>query len=129
MTKKKSKDNKSIKLDVFPKIDLHKMKLSKIISLEGTKKKIGNFYSNYKKEKEREEIRAEKNRKLDEKRELLRQKKQEQKERLDKLKEEKRQIIAQRKLVTDNEKQVRKNEEKKRHVLFKTILSLHFKFS
>ena len=68
----------------MPEIDLDKIKIPKIISIKDTKKKIGNFYSNYKREKEREKIRAEKNRKLEEKREILRQKKQAQKERLDK---------------------------------------------
>ena len=73
MVKKKVKNKKSFDLknlsNVIPKIDLDSMKIP-TISLEGTKKKINKIYDNYKKEKQKEKIRAEKNKKLEKKREL-----------------------------------------------------------
>ena len=74
----------------------NKMKINLIDPVDvllKTKGKIENYYANYQKNKEKEKIKSEKQRKLDEKREYQRQKKQDQKERLDKIKEEKRQII------------------------------------
>ena len=62
-----------------------KIKPSKIIG--NTKNKLENYYSKLKKEREKEKIRLERKRKLDEKRELVNQKKQAQKEKLDKIKE------------------------------------------
>ena len=95
MVKKKVKNKKFFDLknlsNVIPKMDLDSIKIP-TISLEGTKQKINKIYDNYKKVKQKEKIRAEKNRKLEKKRELENQKKQAQKDRADKLKEEKRQI-------------------------------------
>ncbi len=49
--KKKSKSRKTSYMKNFKKLDLNNLKIPNIISIEGTKKKIGNFYSNYKKQK------------------------------------------------------------------------------
>ena len=57
------------------KFDFNKFKVPKLISIDGTKKKIGNFYINFKKQRELEKKRAEKNRKLEIKKDLQRQKK------------------------------------------------------
>ena len=60
MVKKKTKTKKNINFDkvskIIPNINLDKFKIPKIISIEGTKKKIGNFYVNYKKEREKEKF-------------------------------------------------------------------------
>ena len=74
-----------------------KLKLSPNNIIEDTKKKIGNLYSNFKKDREKEKKRLERKRKIDQKKEVQKQKKQAQKERLDKIKEEKREILAQQK--------------------------------
>ena len=58
--------------------------------IEGTKNKIGNFYKNLKKEREKEQKRLEQKRKLGEKKELQKKNKQAQKVRLDKIRHEKK---------------------------------------
>ena len=110
MSPKKRKRNiglKNIQSLLPKKLNLDKFKVNPVGVIEDTKNKIGNFYSNLKKEKEKEKRRLENKRKLDEKRELQKQKKQAQKDRLDKIKEEKLQIQLQQRLIIDNEKQVR----------------------
>ena len=92
ITKKKTMGFKDIQSLVPKELKLNKLKVNPLNVIEGTKNKIGNFYTNLKKEREKEKKRLEKNRKLEEKRELQRQKKQAEKERLDKIKEEKNQI-------------------------------------
>ena len=86
MKQKKLKNKNTKKKQVIftmnsKKFDLDKFKIPNIISIEGTKKKNGSFYGNFKKQREIEKKRAEKNRKLEEKRELQRQQKQAQKKR------------------------------------------------
>ncbi len=100
---------KNIQSLVTKNLDLTKIKVSPLNVIQETKDKIGNFYTNLKKEREKEKKRLEKKRKLNEQKELQRQKKQAQKDKLDKIKEEKRQILAQQKLIIENDKQVRKN--------------------
>ena len=95
MKRKRASDKKQKKLSIIPpllskKIEIKSLKVPPMFSFDKTKKKIGNFYSKYKKEKEREKARAENNRKLEAKRELLRQKKLAQKERLEKKKRRKK---------------------------------------
>ena len=93
---------------VQKKLKLPKIKVSPKNIIEETKGKIGSFYKNFKKERLKEKKRLEKTKKLEEKKEELRQKKQAQKERIDKIKEEKRKELAQKKLIIDNEKQIKK---------------------
>ena len=126
MKSKKLKNKSSKKKQVLSmidskKFDLNKFKVPNIISIEGTKKKIGNFYSNFKKRRELEKKRAEKNRKLETKREIQRQKKEAQRDKLNKLKEEKLKILAQQRLVIENEKQVKRNEERRQKVEAKRL--------
>ena len=126
MSPKKKSSKKNLGLgniqSLVPKnLKLDKLKINPIGVIKDTKNKLGNFYINLKKEREKEKKRLENKRKLDEIRELQKQKKQAQKEKLDKIKEEKRQILAQQKLIIDNEKQVRKNEEKRRKIELKRI--------
>ena len=110
IVKKKNKSFKNIQSLIPGKIKLNKIKTNPLDIIEKTKKKLGNFYSNLKKDREKEEKRLEKKRKYEEKQELQRQKKQAQKEKLDQIREEKKQILAQKKLILDNEKQIIKNE-------------------
>ena len=88
----KNKSKKLIKLknlsNIVPTINIDKIKIPKI-SLDVTKKKLNNFYENYKKIKEKKKLIDEKNRKLEKKRELERQKKQAARDRAKKLQEEK----------------------------------------
>ena len=72
---KKVKNKDIVSSLITKKIDLKNLKVLPTFSIDSTKKKIGNLYSNYKKEKEKAKLKAEKNRKLEEKKELLRQKK------------------------------------------------------
>ena len=109
-----AKKNKFLKDLLKKKIDLPKIKLPSVNLLEDTKNKINNYYTDFKKNREKEKKRAEKRKILEEKKLMIKQKKQDQKDRLDKIREEKKQILAQKKLIVDNEKQVRKNEEKQK---------------
>ena len=72
--KKRKLDIKGIKSLVSKNFQLKKIKLDPTNFIEDTKDKIGNFYVNLKKEREKEKIRLEKKRKLDEKRELQKEK-------------------------------------------------------
>jgi len=63
MKRKRTSKNKK-KLDLIPpilskKIEIKSLKVPPIFSIDETKKKISSFYSKYKKEKEKEKIRAE----------------------------------------------------------------------
>ena len=93
--KKKSLGSKLNKLISKP-LDVINLKDLPSKSLLNAKKSVSDFYDNYKKIKEREKIKKEKQRKIEEKRELDREKKQLKKDRILKLKEEKKQIIAQK---------------------------------
>ena len=73
--------------------------------IDGTKDKIGNFYQNLKKDREKRKLRIEKEKKIQEKKEIQQQKKQAQKDKINRAKEEELQILAQKKLITENEKQ------------------------
>ena len=75
-----------------------------------TKDKIGNFYQNFKKDREKRKLRIEKEKKIQEKKEIQQQKKLAQKDKINRAKEEELQILAQKKLITENEKQIQKNE-------------------
>ena len=104
--------NKKIKKSkLFKKIKIKKINFNASDFIEKTKGKINNFYSDLKKQREKERIKTEKQKKIDKKKEIIRQRKLAQKEKLEKIREEKRQIQAQKKLVIYNEKQLRKNEE------------------
>ena len=100
-TKKRKKviNLKKFQYLVQKKLNLDKFKINPVNVIDDTKKKIGSFYTNLKKERAKEKKRLENIKKIEEKREVQRQKKQEQKERLNKIKEEKRQILAQKKLL------------------------------
>ena len=110
VSKKKILGLKNIKFLVSKNLNVDRFKINPITLIDETKNKIGNYYVNLKKEREKAKIRLEKNKKLNEIKELEKQKKQAQKERLDKIKEEKRNILAQQKLINDNEKQLRKKQ-------------------
>ena len=56
-------------------LNLSKFKVNPVNVIEDTKNKIGNFYTNLKKEREKEKKRLENKKRLDEKRELQKQKK------------------------------------------------------
>ena len=91
--KKNNKKNKALKNihSLLPKnLGLNKIKINPVNVIEDTKNKIDNFYTNFKKERQKEKIKLEKKRKLDEKKEIEKQKKQAQKERLDKIRDEKK---------------------------------------
>ena len=105
VNKKKKINFKGLTSLVPKKIDFDKIKINPSNIIEHTKGKIGNFYENLKKEREKEKKRLEKKRLLDEKKEALREKKQAQRDKLNKIKEEKKQILIQKKLIIDNEKQ------------------------
>ena len=79
--KKKNTNLKSIQSLVTKNLNLNKFKVSPANVIEDTKKKIGNFYINLKKEREKEKKRLENKRKQEDKKELQKQKKQAQKER------------------------------------------------
>ena len=104
-TNKKKLDLNNIQSLMTKNLSLKKLNIKPADIIENTKNKIGNLYSNYKKEREKEKKRLDKKRKNDEKKELQKQIKQSQKDRLEKVKEEKRQILAQKKMILDNEKQ------------------------
>ena len=79
MNKKKIDKNfglKNIQNLVNKKIKLDKLKINPIDVVEETKNKIGNLYDNFKKDREREKIKAEKKRKAEKIKELQNQKKQ-----------------------------------------------------
>ena len=110
MSLKKRKKNLGLKniQSLVPKnLNLNKLKVNPLNVIEDTKSKIGNFYNTIKIQREKEKKRLEKKQKQDEKNELKKQKKQEQKEKLDKIKQEKLQILAQQKLIIDNNKQLK----------------------
>ena len=67
--KKKNKNLKSIQSLVKKNLNLNKFKVSPANVIEDTKKKIGNFYINLKKEREKEKKRIENKRKLEDKKE------------------------------------------------------------
>ncbi len=100
--KKKNVDLENIQSLLTKNLDIDKLNPVKI--LQNTKKKFGSAYTKFQKDREKEKIRLEKKRKLDEKKEEKKLKRQAQKEKLDKIKEEKRQILAQQKLIIENEK-------------------------
>ena len=58
--RKKSSNLKNINALVPKNINLNKFKINPVDVLEGTKNKIGNFYNNFKKEREKEKRRLEK---------------------------------------------------------------------
>ena len=58
--KKKTKAYKNIQSLVTKNLNLDKIKVNPVNVIENTKNKIGNFYSNFKKEREKEKIRSEK---------------------------------------------------------------------
>ena len=97
--KKKGKKISVKKIKTFnPKnLNINISKLNPANAIDGAKIKISNFYSNLKKNREKEKIRLEKKRKLDEKKELQNKKKEAQKERLEKLRQEKKEILTQKK--------------------------------
>ena len=72
--------------------------------IDGTKNKIGNFYQDFKKDREKRKLQIEKEKRIQEKKEIQQQKKQAQKDKINRAKEEKLQILAQKKLITENEK-------------------------
>ena len=123
---KKIEALKKLKSLMPQNLKLKKISINPSNVIEETKTKFNNFYTNLKKEKEKQRKKLEKKRKLDEKKELIREKKEAQKNKLNKLKEEKRQILAQKKLVIENEKQLRKNEEirRKQAMVFQTPILL-----
>jgi len=65
--KKNTKGLKDIQSLIPKKIKLNKIKVNPLSVIEETKNKLGNFYSNLKKEREKEKQRLEKKRDLDEK--------------------------------------------------------------
>ena len=72
MFKKKTKNKNIVNLkkikSIIPKnLNLDKFKINPVEIIEDTKNKIGKFYVNHKKKKEKEKERLEKKRKLDEK--------------------------------------------------------------
>ena len=69
--RKKLKNFKSL---VSKNLNLNKFKVNPAGMIENTKSKIGNFYTNLKKERLKEKKRLENRRKLEEKRELQREK-------------------------------------------------------
>ena len=117
--KKKSvkKKSKSLVDNVFP-VGIN---FSPSKSFANAKKKVSNFYSDYKKNREIEKIKFEKREKIEKKRREVQERKRAKQERLNKLRDEKRKILAQQKMISDNEKQVRKNEEKRRKIEAKRI--------
>ena len=114
--KKKGIKSSIKKIRRFKKENLDLSKINPVDAINSTKNKILNFYNDIKKNREKEKIRLQKKRKLDEKKELQNKKKEAQRERLEKIRQEKREILAQKKLIIENEKQVRKNEEKRRKI-------------
>ena len=78
--------------------------------INGAKKNIKNFFQNLKKDRERNKLKIEKEKKIQQKKEIQQQKKQPQKDKINRAKEERLQILAQKKLITENEKQIQKNE-------------------
>ena len=65
------------------KIKIPGIEIPSINLLKETKKKIENYYVNFKKDREKQKIRELKEQKLEQKKELVNQKKLEQKKRLD----------------------------------------------
>ena len=105
MKTKKNKKKASVGLkniqSLVPKnLDINKV--NPLNFIENTKKKLGNYYNDLKKEREKQKERLEKKLKLDEKKEEQRQKREAQKEKLNKIREEKRQILIQQKLIIEN---------------------------
>ena len=73
--RKKISSLKNINSLVSKNLNLNKLKVNPVSVIEDTKNKIGNFYSNLKKERAKEKKRLEKKRLLDQKKELIREKK------------------------------------------------------
>ena len=86
LNKKKKLDLNNIQSLLTKNLDIEKLNINPTKIIEGTKNRIGNFYNNFKKEREKEKKRLEKKRKVDEKKELKNQKKQALKEKIDKIK-------------------------------------------
>ena len=81
-----------------------KIKSSLIDPIEKTKNSILNFVSDFKKNREKQKIKYQKDLENQKKRDLLLEKKLEKKAKLDAIKEEKKQINFQKKLLIENEK-------------------------
>ena len=64
LNKKKIKKIKNLQSLIPKDLNFNKIKIKPIRVLENTKSKISNFYSDYKKQKEKEKIRLEKKKKL-----------------------------------------------------------------
>ena len=95
---KKKKSKKIISL-VSRKLDPKKLNFLTLNPLEKTKSKVSEIYKNYKKTKEREKIKREKQIKLDHKKKILEEEKRAKKDKLEKIKEEKKRALQQKKLV------------------------------
>ena len=72
--RKKNKNLIDISKIIPKKINLDKIKLPEIISIDKTKKKIENIYTKYKLNKKKENLKAQKEKKLQQKKELLKEK-------------------------------------------------------
>ena len=95
---KKNKNNLTkIKNLVKKNLKIEPLDIDPTKIIKNTQSKIGSLYTNFKKEREKEKIKLEKRRKLEEKKDELRERKLAQKERLDKIREEKKQILIQKK--------------------------------
>ena len=73
--RKKNKALKKIQTFVPKNLNIKKIKINPINIIENTKNKIGGYYTNLKKEREKQKIKLQKKRLLDEKKELHQQKK------------------------------------------------------
>ena len=87
-----------------------------------TKNKFENFYQDIKKNREKRKSRLEKEKKIQEKKEIQLQKKQVQKDKVNKAKEERLQILAQQRLIIDNEKQI--TDEKKKQLKIQGMMMM-----
>ena len=118
--KKISKLEKFLHIDKFvKKTDLKK--LIKANPLSQAKKSINKFYQDYKKIKEREDIKREKKIELDKQKIIQEEKKLIQKEKIQQEKDERLKIAQKEKLIKDNEKLIAKNEEKRKKVELKRL--------
>ena len=109
----KKKKSKKIISFVSKKFSPKKLNFLNSNPLEKTKTKVNEIYKNYKKTKEREKIKREKQIKLDQKRQILEEEKRAKKEKIDRIKEEKRKVLQQKKLVLENEKLKESENQKK----------------
>ena len=73
--RKKNKALKKIQTFVPKNLNIKKIKINPINIIENTKNKIGGYYTNLKKEREKQKIKLQKKRLLNEKKELKQQKK------------------------------------------------------